>query len=458
MTFEKSVAIIGGGPSGLATAKALAEEHVFDKIVIFEQQPQVGGVWNYSGTKPGNSPVPSDNPSITREWFANRDDEYVSPMYENLETNVIKDLMGYKDYPFPEACDILPSRQDVLEYVLNYAVDLKDPISVLVNKEVINLQKTGSEWRLRSRDLISQATTEDSFKYVIIATGHYNFPYVPDVPGLQEWAEADPSSISHSKYYINNQKFKGKKVLVIGNSASGADISLQLTEVTWPVYRSKKSEGIIKPVEIDDIIDISEIKRYDVSSRTATTADNTTISNIDHIIFCTGYLYDFPFLKSYMEGEDALITDGQITRRLHRQIFYIPDPSLSFVGIMKNIIPFPLAESQGAVIARVYSGRLELPCEAEMRKDEIEEIKKRGGESKFHSFATPTDVEYAQELASLVDKAVPFDAGFKAEIWTEEKKNRRVDFVDIKQQRHREHRERIKRDRKSEETSAQAEA
>lgn len=40
----KRIAIIGGGPAGVAAAKFLLAENAFDKVDIFEQQAQVGGV------------------------------------------------------------------------------------------------------------------------------------------------------------------------------------------------------------------------------------------------------------------------------------------------------------------------------------------------------------------------------------------------------------------------------
>ncbi|KAI0461625.1 hypothetical protein LJB42_004696 [Komagataella kurtzmanii] len=430
----KSVAIIGGGPSGIAAAKALSEENAFDRIVIFEQQEQLGGVWNYSSKKPGAAFVPSDSPARTREWNRNQS-TYFSAMYEKLETNIVKDLMPYNNYPFPEVSDTLPPRQDVLEYLLNYAKGLNPSVIIRLNTVVTHLEKVGTHWRISYRQS-SQAEREDTYQYIIIASGHYNFPYVPTVPGLDEWVKVDADSISHSMYYINNEKFRGKKVLVIGNAISGVDISLQLTEVTWPVYRSKRHEPLLKPVEIEDIIEVSEIAKYDISTRSATTIDGKIIDGIDHILFCTGYLYDFPFLKAYMSGEDAIITDGRITRRLYRQIFYIPDPTLSFSGVVKNVVPFPLAESQAAVIARVFSGRLSLPNEAEMRESEIADVKERGSEYKFHVYEAPADVEYINTLQQWVDQAEPTELGFKAEVWTEEKKQRRVDCINVKNAHH----------------------
>lgn len=41
----KRVAIIGGGPGGIAAARALRDEGSFDTITIFERNNHTGGTW-----------------------------------------------------------------------------------------------------------------------------------------------------------------------------------------------------------------------------------------------------------------------------------------------------------------------------------------------------------------------------------------------------------------------------
>jgi cation diffusion facilitator CzcD-associated flavoprotein CzcO len=41
----KRVAIIGGGPGGLAAARALRDENSFETITIFERNDHTGGTW-----------------------------------------------------------------------------------------------------------------------------------------------------------------------------------------------------------------------------------------------------------------------------------------------------------------------------------------------------------------------------------------------------------------------------
>ena len=41
----KTVAIVGGGASGLLALKVLLEEGAFDKVELFERRGDIGGVW-----------------------------------------------------------------------------------------------------------------------------------------------------------------------------------------------------------------------------------------------------------------------------------------------------------------------------------------------------------------------------------------------------------------------------
>lgn len=41
----KRVAIIGGGPGGIAAARALRNEAAFETITIFERNDHTGGTW-----------------------------------------------------------------------------------------------------------------------------------------------------------------------------------------------------------------------------------------------------------------------------------------------------------------------------------------------------------------------------------------------------------------------------
>lgn len=89
--------------------------------------------------------------------------------------------------------------------------------------------------------------------------------------------------------------------------------------------------------------------------------------DVDVVVYCTGYQFNFPFVIKSLADQTRLFPPGFRVADLYEHMFYIPKPTLAFVGLPKMTATFIVAEAQSAVIARVFSGRLHLPEQAEMR-------------------------------------------------------------------------------------------
>lgn len=111
------------------------------------------------------------------------------------------------------------------------------------------------------------------------------------------------------------------------------------------------------------------IAKYDVSTRTVRFACGNMMYNVDFVIYCTGYLYNFSFA---VKGEEPLFVPGFKVANLYKHIFYTQEPSLAFVGLPKMTAAFTVAEAQSAVVARAFSGRLGIPTRAAMEQWERE--------------------------------------------------------------------------------------
>jgi hypothetical protein len=59
-----------------------------------------------------------------------------------------------------------------------------------------------------------------------------------------------------------------------------------------------------------------------------------------------------------------------------QHIFSISNPTLEFLALPQKAIPFPIAEMQASVVARVFSGRLFLPSKKTMQLWERERLEK----------------------------------------------------------------------------------
>lgn len=191
--------------------------------------------------------------------------------------------------------------------------------------------------------------------------------------GLEDYIEKFPGRVIHSKSYRSPFNFKDKKVIVIGNAASGHDITSALVKTAkLPVYQSRRSAsrwdgdepppGIVwKPI----------IKKY-LPTGEIVFEDDTVLSDIDTIIYSTGYKASFPFWNSRTNGRP--IWDYEQNRLIgnYLHIFLRDFPTLGIVGVPRTLT-FRSFEYQSIVLARVFSGRNALPLPSKEEQEKWEE-------------------------------------------------------------------------------------
>ena len=190
---------------------------------------------------------------------------------------------------------------------------------------------------------------------------------------------------------------------MIGNSASGIDVSAQISTVSkLPVLISEKERGNPNPGGV--IQDgkswskqVPEITAFLPQERSVRLADGTVEQDVDSVVFCTGYHYSFPFLRSL--EPPVVVRDGSHADQLWEHMLYAPDPTLAFLSIPQRIVPFPVSEAQSSVIARIWADRLPAPPRREMDKWIADMKEETGGGSKaLHNLATPRDINYINRL------------------------------------------------------------
>ncbi|KAK1854847.1 putative flavin dependent monooxygenase [Colletotrichum chrysophilum] len=439
------VAVIGAGPCGLAAAKYFLAETKFSKVQIFEQRDTVGGVWTYSSLSvididfsiPRTQPTKNPDTAIAVEGHEAK--QFVSPVYDFLETNIPHTLMNYSDKKFPSTASLFPPHQTVKKYLEDYAEELKPIISL--STQVLGLKKvqSGSQvcWEIETQDLKTNEITTSQFDAVMVASGHYNDPFIPDIPGLADFDKAHPGTISHSKFYRNASQYEGKKVIVVGNSASGIDLSAQISTVCkLPIIVSEKTTPNTPAEDRSSWAKmVPEILEFIPEGRKVRLANGEVESDVDGVVFCTGYFYSFPFLSAL---SPPVVTDGAYARNLYEHLLYIDDPTLAFAGIPQRIVPFPVAEGQAAFVARAWADRLPLPSTAEMREWEAKMLKDKGESKMLHNLAFPKDLDYinmlhARSLEAAKREGLENDGvGKIPPFWDDEKRWTRERFPLIK--------------------------
>ncbi len=188
MTAE--VCIVGGGPAGMALARALLRHGVsFD---CFERHTDVGGLWDR--TNPG------------------------TPVYDSAHFISSKTQSHYVGDPMPDHYPDYPSHRQIHDYLKAFAVTygLRDRITF--GTEVSSAEPVPQGWRVTVRRP-DGATEERSYQALVCASGTNWFPHLPHYPG------AFTGELRHSQTYCSTDELRGKRVLVIGAGNSGVDIA-----------------------------------------------------------------------------------------------------------------------------------------------------------------------------------------------------------------------------------------
>ncbi|WP_299917963.1 NAD(P)/FAD-dependent oxidoreductase [uncultured Roseobacter sp.] len=194
MPVRKKVAVIGGGVSGLAAAKAFdAQGH---RVVGFERSHDFGGVWE------------------------------VSRSYPDVQTQSPKDLYCYTDHPMPESYPEWPKGPQVHAYLHSYAAKHKIARLFRLNTRIHTMARRADGepgWTL-TIEAAGKTWTED-FDFVSVCTGQFSEKNIITHPG-QDAFVARGGQVLHSSEYTDPALVAGKDVVVLGGSKSATDIAV----------------------------------------------------------------------------------------------------------------------------------------------------------------------------------------------------------------------------------------
>ncbi|XP_053378514.1 senecionine N-oxygenase-like [Mercenaria mercenaria] len=230
-----------------------------------------------------------------------------------------KEAAEYEDYTFEEHFGkLLPSylpREFFRRYIDGRMRNGKcGDLSPFVHYEHV---VTSVEYREKSddfvvwvRDLPGNKHFKECFSHMIVATGTFSYPNMPDFPGIETFQDR----ILHSHEFKEAKEFKNQTVLIIGGRSSASEIALQLIKYDAKhVICSYKNEpmnlmNLKWPKGIEEKPTVEEVKDHTVVFK------DKTEHCFDTIIYCTGYRYNYPFLKEDlhfdMQGKSDLFPDN----------------------------------------------------------------------------------------------------------------------------------------------------
>ena len=299
------IAVIGGGAAGLSSARVFTRNGDQNCVVsVFEKNSNVGGVWNYREGK-----------DASKTW----------PMYRGLRTNLPKEVMAFREFPWPSKEASFLTHKEVQQYIEQYKQ--KFDIHVQYESEVKHLKLNEKEpscfscqgktevWpqielTVASRDDKGNSQeSKESFDAVVIANGHYALPSIPDLQGLKEHYSG---RIVHSIEYDDPNDFRGQTVLCIGARASGSDLAREIfqaganhvyvSDSTLQTGESHTRDGVTWVPRTNAVLPGGKIQfDHDCPLQP---------NDIDTIIFCTGYDYSFPFIDE-SSGDLSITTDNR---------------------------------------------------------------------------------------------------------------------------------------------------
>ncbi|KAI9342824.1 hypothetical protein BDR26DRAFT_858826 [Obelidium mucronatum] len=179
--------------------------------------------------------------------------------------------------------------------------------------------------------------------------------------------------------YNEPLQYSGKRVLVVGSKSSGTDLAREIASVAQSVFVSDRSLACENQATYGNIHHMPAINHFTDTGVVFNTGTRSDSIEIDAIVWCTGFLYDFPFLNTTEsvsnDGDDGDEDDdgarvsptGRYVQNLYQHVFSIKDQTLAFIGLPYTVIPFPLMELQSQWIASVWSNHTQLPSKQEQR-------------------------------------------------------------------------------------------
>jgi putative flavoprotein involved in K+ transport len=305
--------VIGAGQAGLAAGYHLARRGI--DFTVLEAGRRVGDVW--------------------RERY----DSLL--LYSPAKYNALPGL------PFSLAAHAFPTGRQMADYLEAYADHHKLPVETGVRVDCL---RASNEADGAGRFAISAGNRRYEASQVIVATGAFQRPHVPELAG-----RLDPGIRQlHSADYRGPHQLADGPVLVVGLSHSGADIAHEVANaghrtflsgrahgqlpfsvdsrrarLAWPLMRfvasnvltlstpiGRKMEpkvraggGPLLRVRRRDLeavgVTLYEARTIDVDGRGRPELADGTVLDVENVVWCTGFRPDYGWIELPVIGEDG---------------------------------------------------------------------------------------------------------------------------------------------------------
>src|ERR1700724_3161456 len=142
-----------------------------------------------------------------------------------MMTKTSRLLTSFSDRALEPEAAMFPSNREILAYLKRYTrrFDILSQVRFGTRVELIERNPQGVGWLVRSNGAEEKS---EIFPYVVVASGRFNKPVIPPLPGLDSFC--GQLGVLHSFGYKDPESFRGKRVLVIGCAISALEIASDL--------------------------------------------------------------------------------------------------------------------------------------------------------------------------------------------------------------------------------------
>jgi trimethylamine monooxygenase len=244
-----------------------------------------------------------------------------------------------------------------------------------------------------AHDLKNDHTYSETFDHVVVASGHFSTPNVPEFPGFDTFN----GRILHAHDFRDAREFAGKDILIVGTSYSAEDIGSQCWKYgakSVTVSHRTAAMGYDWPANWREVPLLEK-----VTGNTAAFRDGST-AHADAIILCTGYLHHFPFLPDSLR----LKTRNRLaTADLYKGVAWVPNPALFYLGMQDQWFTFNMFDAQAWWVRDVIAGRIAIPADRAARAADVTDRVAREDAGKDAHDAIVYQGDYVKELIAETD-------------------------------------------------------
>jgi cation diffusion facilitator CzcD-associated flavoprotein CzcO len=202
VALKTDIIIIGAGQAGLSSAYHLKRRGLAPSrgFIVLDQSPQPGGAWQF-------------------RW----------PSLKLSTVNRIHDLPGMR---FSEVVDTDATEVEASVAVPQYFAAYEKAFSLPVYRPVKVIVVCDRGERLR----VETDRGEVSARGIINATGTWETPYIPDVPGKDLFTGRQ----LHTRDYRTAEEFAGQHVIVVGGGISAIQLLDEISRVTTTTWVTRR--------------------------------------------------------------------------------------------------------------------------------------------------------------------------------------------------------------------------